>query len=76
MVFLGYDFTMKIPHFSTFGKNYVRRFAETDVFEQIFYRILKQASEAGFVDTEIAFVDSTHVKANANKNKWHKKSGT
>ncbi|WP_167630685.1 IS1182 family transposase, partial [Listeria valentina] len=71
--FLGYDFNSKIPHFSTFGKNYVRRFAETNVFEQIFYRILKQATDAGFVDSEMAFVDSTHVKANANKNKWHKK---
>ncbi|MBC1760874.1 transposase, partial [Listeria ivanovii] len=71
--FLGYDFNQKIPHFSTFGKNYVRRFAETDVFEQIFYRILKQAMDAGLVEPEVAFVDSTHVKANANKHKFHKK---
>ncbi|EAD3951644.1 TPA: IS1182 family transposase, partial [Listeria monocytogenes] len=71
--FLGYDFNQKIPHFSTFGKNYVRRFAETEVFEHIFYRILKQAMEAGLVDPDVAFVDSTHVKANANKHKFHKK---
>ncbi|EAE8303403.1 TPA_asm: IS5/IS1182 family transposase, partial [Listeria monocytogenes] len=55
--FLGYDFNQKIPHFSTFGKNYVRRFAETEVFEHIFYRILKQAMEAGLVDPDVAFVD-------------------
>jgi len=24
--FLGYDFTQPMPHFTTFGKNYVRRF--------------------------------------------------
>ncbi|EEO6567620.1 IS1182 family transposase, partial [Listeria monocytogenes] len=71
--FLGYDFNQKIPHFSTFGKNYVRRFAETEVFEHIFYRILKQAMEAGLVEPDVAFVDSTHVKANANKHKYHKK---
>ncbi|EAC2537357.1 IS1182 family transposase [Listeria monocytogenes] len=71
--FLGYDFNQKIPHFSTFGKNYVRRFAETEVFEHIFYRILKQAMEAGLVDPDVAFVDSNHVKANANKHKFHKK---
>src|SRR5690606_40951164 len=41
--FLGYGFTEKIPHFSTFGKNYVRRFQGTDLFEQIFYRILEEA---------------------------------
>jgi transposase len=26
--FLGYSFSEKIPHFSTFGKNYVRRFKD------------------------------------------------
>ncbi len=72
--FLGYDFNQKIPHFSTFGKNYVRRFAETDVFEEIFYRILQQASDAGFINPEVAFIDSTHVKANANKHKFHKET--
>lgn len=71
--FLGYDFFDKIPHFSTFGKNYAKRFAETNVFEQIFYRILKQAADHGFIEEEVAFIDSTHVKANANKHKFNKK---
>ncbi len=31
--FLGFGFEDKIPHFSTFGKNYVRRFRDSDVFE-------------------------------------------
>ena len=30
--YLGYGMTESIPHFSTFGKNYVRRFAESDIF--------------------------------------------
>lgn len=34
--FLGYGFYDKVPHFSTFGKNYERRFKDTDLFEQIF----------------------------------------
>ena len=38
--FLGLDLTDKVPHFSTFGKNYVRRFKDIDIFEQIFIRIL------------------------------------
>ena len=29
-----------VPHFSTFGKNYSRRFKDTDLFEQIFEQIL------------------------------------
>lgn len=71
--FLGYGFTDKVPHFSTFGKNYVRRFADTNLFEQIFYRILREAMNKGFVDPSVAFIDSTHVKANANKKKYEKK---
>ncbi|MFD1777119.1 transposase, partial [Fredinandcohnia salidurans] len=39
--FLGFGFHTNVPHFSTFGKNYERRFKDTDLFEQIFYRILK-----------------------------------
>ncbi|WP_202078814.1 IS1182 family transposase [Caldalkalibacillus salinus] len=71
--FLGYELTERIPHFSTFGKNYVRRFQDTDLFETIFYRILKEAINEGFVDPEAVFIDSTHVKANANKKKFIKK---
>lgn len=34
--FLVYNFNETTPHFSTFGKNYVRRFRETTLFEDIF----------------------------------------
>ncbi|MGC4379468.1 IS1182 family transposase, partial [Fictibacillus sp. Mic-4] len=71
--FLGYGFTEKIPHFSTFGKNYERRFKDTDLFERIFYRILKEAMDKKLVDPSVAFIDSTHVKASANKKKYDKK---
>ncbi|MFF2289286.1 transposase, partial [Peribacillus butanolivorans] len=71
--FLGYGFHDKVPHFSTFGKNYERRFKDTDLFEQIFYRILMTASERKLISAEHVFVDSTHVKASANKRKFEKK---
>ncbi|MDQ0223679.1 transposase, partial [Metabacillus niabensis] len=45
--FLGFGFYTEVPHFSTFGKNYERRFKETDLFEQIFYRILKEITDKG-----------------------------
>ena len=41
--FLGLDFYDKVPHFSTFGKKYERRFKNTDIFNQIFENILDQA---------------------------------
>lgn len=71
--FLGYGFQEKIPHFSTFGKNYERRFKDSDLFEKIFVRILMEAIKCGFVRTDTVFIDATHVKANANKNKYIKK---
>lgn len=71
--FLGYGFHDKVPHFSTFGKNYERRFKDTDLFEQIFYRILKTAAEKKLISAEHVFIDSTHVKASANKRKFEKK---
>ena len=70
--FLGLDFYDKVPHFLTFGKNYERRFKNTDIFNQIFENILEKATSYGFVDTKIQFVDSTHVKAHANRNKNQK----
>lgn len=70
--FIGYDFTQPIPHFSTLGKNYVRRFRDTNLFEAIFARILEQAVLQGFVEPDVLFIDATHVKANANKHKYVK----
>lgn len=70
--FLGYSFEDNVPHFSTFGKNYVRRFRETTLFEEIFAHILEQAVKAGFVTEDNLYIDSTHIKANANKHKFTK----
>ena len=70
--FLGLDFCDAVPHFTTFGKNYARRFEGTDLFEQIFTRILYQCMKSGLVDGTDIFIDSTHVKACANKKKAKK----
>lgn len=71
--FLGYGLQEQIPHFSTFGKNYVRRFQESDIFEKIFARVLEEAINCGFLNTSAIFIDATHVKASANKKKYIKK---
>jgi len=67
--FLGLDFYDKVPHFSTFGKNYKRRFEGTDLFQQIFQQILMQCMKNELVNTDTVFVDATHVKAAANRKK-------
>jgi transposase len=70
--FLGYGLQEKIPHFSTFGKNYERRFKDSALFETIFANVLAAVIEAGFLKTDAVFIDATHIKASANKNKYIK----
>ncbi len=72
--FLGFGFYDEVPHFSTFGKNYMRRFAGTDLFERIFMEVLFACKRAGFVKEEAVYIDATHIKANANKHKSKKRT--
>jgi hypothetical protein len=65
--------TETVPHFSTFGKNYTRRFKDTDLFEQIFERILFECYKYKLIDPSEVFVDATHVKARANNKKMRKR---
>lgn len=67
--FLGLSIYDDIPNYSTWSQNYIRRYKESEVFNQIFDTILNKAIEHGFVDMETVFGDGTHQKANANKNK-------
>lgn len=70
--YINYDFYEKIPHFSTFSKNYNRRFKDTDIFEKIFFRIVEQISLKGLIDENNVFIDGTHIKANANNHRYKK----
>ena len=71
--FLGLEMQEPVPHFSTFGKNYTRRFKDTDLFEQIFSHILMECYKFKLVDPTEVFVDATHVKARANNKKMQKR---
>ncbi|MGF3073708.1 transposase, partial [Facklamia sp. P13069] len=71
--FLGLSLTDPVPHFSTFGKNYKRRFEGTSIAQQIFSQILTQCFEADMIDSKAIFIDGTHVKACANGRKYTNK---
>ena len=71
--FLGLEMMDKVPHFSTFGKNYTRRFKDTDLFEQIFSHILEECYRFRLVNPKEVFVDATHIKACANNKKMQKR---
>lgn len=68
--FLGYGIEDKTPDASVIWQNRIRRFNGTDIPQQIFDRIVLQAIEHKLVDGKILYTDSTHLKANANKNKF------
>ena len=70
--FLGYGIMETVPHFSTVSYNFKHRFNSSTI-EYVFRWILKEAAEAGYLDTEAAFVDGTHIKASANLKKQIKK---
>lgn len=72
--FLGIPFGYDTPNYSTFSQNYIRRFSGTDVFEKIFLNIVEQAIKYKLIDGGCFFTDSTHKKANANKNKYHEEA--
>lgn len=68
--FLGYSFKTPIPDHSTISKNRNVRFKESDIYQRIFDNIVLQAIEKKLINGKILFTDSTHIKANANKNKF------
>jgi len=70
--FLGYNLTDKIPDASTISQNRRRRFNDTDIAQEIFDEIVRQAIKHNLADGKTLYTDSTHLKANANKNKFIK----
>jgi len=68
--FLDLRLTDGVPDASTLSQNRRRRFAESTVYQEIFDQIVVQAIGRGLVDGTVLFSDSTHLKANANKNKY------
>lgn len=71
--FIRYDLTEKLPDVSVIWQNRLRRYKGTDIPQQIFDEIVRQAMEKGLVGGTTLYSDSTHLKANANKNKYIEK---
>jgi transposase len=68
--YLGIPFGQSVPHYSTFSQNYLRRYANTSIFEEIFEAILTLALKKKLVSGRDLFSDSTHIRANANSRKY------
>jgi len=65
--FTGLGFDQEIPHHSTFSKNRHGRFQESQLFEELFEKIVRQCMEVGLVQGKQLSVDGSFVEANAAK---------
>ncbi len=70
--FLGLRLTDPVFDASTLSQNRRRRYNDTSVAQDIFDGIVEQAIGHGLVDGAVLYTDSTHLKANANKNRYDK----
>ena len=70
--FLGFDLTDRIPDASTISQNRRRRFIQSTIYQEIFDEIVFFAMRKNLLDGKVLYTDSTHLKANANKNKFIK----
>jgi transposase len=63
--FTGLGFDQEIPNHSTFSKNRHGRFQESNLFQDLFERIVEQCITAGLVVGEHMSVDGSFIQANA-----------
>lgn len=71
--FLGLSIEDKVPDYSTWSQNYIRRYGSSVVFDEIFDRIIDEAMNYHFIELDTVFGDGTHRKANANNRKHDNK---
>lgn len=81
--YLGYGIEEKLPHFSDFSKTYTRKFSQLidiknkkgkvvrqdTIFAVIFDQVLQIAMDKNYIYPQHIYMDSTHIKAHANKKK-------
>lgn len=72
--FLGLNINDPVPHHSTISWNRRTRFKDTTIFQDIFDESVLQAINHDMVGGRVLFTNSTHLKANANKHKYTRKT--
>jgi len=74
--FLKLGLSRKAPDHSVFSWNRKNRFKDTTVFQDIFDNIVQQAIQHKMVGGRVLVTDSTHIRANANNNRYEKREVT
>lgn len=68
--FLGLSLSESVPDHSTLSWNRNNRFKGTTVFQEIFDEVVRLAIGHHMVTGRILITDSTHIQADANKNRY------
>ena len=71
--FIGFGIRDTTPCHAIFSQNRRRRFNDSPIYQELFDQIVWQAIQNNLVSGKHLYTDSTHLKANANKNKFDKK---
>lgn len=67
--FLGLNLTDAVPDHSTISHNRNVRFKGSTIFQDIFDEVVRLAMSHNMVGKRVLMTDSTHIQANANKNR-------
>ena len=68
--FCGFELADKIPDHSTFSKTRLRKWNESQLFQQVFLEIIRRCVTSGLVDGKELAADGTYLPANVSKDSW------
>ena len=68
--FCGFELADKIPDHSTFSKTRLRKWNESQLFQQVFWEIIRRCVTSGLVDGKELAADGTYLPANVSKDSW------
>lgn len=65
--FCGLGIGGRVPDHSTFSQNRRRRFRDSNLFQDIFLKIVELCIEKGYIDGELIACDGTYIPCNVSK---------
>ncbi len=68
--FCDFELADKIPDHSTFSKTRLRKWNESQLFQQVFLEIIRRCVKSGLIDGKELAADGTYLPANVSKDSW------
>ena len=68
--FCGFELADKLPDHSTFSKTRLRKWNESQLFQQVFLEIIRPCVKNGLIDGKELAADGTYLPANVSKDSW------